>query len=228
MVNTCFKNACGLDEDGHYTSARDIAIMSRAFSALPQAHLYATTWMDSVRGGEFELVNTNKLVRLYNGITGLKTGSTGKAKFCLSATAERDGRRLCAVVMACENADLRFQSAQALLDHGFAAFEQIQLVGEVELVDIPVLYGESESLTPVLSQGGSVLIPRGGAERVERILSIPGSLCAPIAEGVKVGELKVYLDGELLGTVDVVASHGIKKLGFFKAFGRLIKAFGLF
>ena len=179
-TNTVFQNACGLDADGHVTTARDIARMSAELCKHEKAFAYSTTWMDSVRNGEFELVNTNKLVRSYNGITGLKTGSTGKAKCCLSATAERNGVALCGVVMGCETGAIRFESAAALLDYGFATFERAELVADTALPEIRIRYGETESAVPIYAAQPSVLIERGKSASLERRIEIESEILSLI------------------------------------------------
>ncbi|MBR4941016.1 MAG: D-alanyl-D-alanine carboxypeptidase, partial [Clostridia bacterium] len=166
MVNTEFKNACGLDEEGHLTTARDIAIMSVELCRHELAFSNTTTWMDSVRGGEFVLTNTNKLIKTYKGITGLKTGSTGDAGFCISATAEKNGMRLCAVIMGSETSKDRFEAATALLNMGFASYESVDPIKDVVLPDIPVIGGKNEALSLVTGEHGQILIDRGSADQL--------------------------------------------------------------
>ncbi len=228
MTNTVFKNACGLDADGHVTTARDIARMSAELCKHEKAFAYSTTWMDSVRNGEFELVNTNKLVRSYNGITGLKTGSTGKAKCCLSATAERNGVALCGVVMGCETGAIRFESAAALLDYGFATFERAELVADTALPEIRIRYGETESAVPIYAAQPSVLIERGKSASLERRIEIESEINAPVCAGDPVGALIVSCDGEEVGRVPIVIQADIPRLSFRKAFARLLSNFKLF
>ena len=228
MTNTVFKNACGLDADGHVTTARDIALMSAELCKHEKAFAYSTTWMDSVRNGEFELVNTNKLVRTYNGITGLKTGSTGKAKCCLSATAQRDDIALCAVVMGCETGAIRFESAAALLDYGFATFERAELVADTALPEISVRYGATESATPVYAGHPSVLIERGKSASLERRIELESEISAPVSAGDQVGSLVVSCDGEEIGRVPIVIEEDIPRLSFGQAFARLLSNFKLF
>jgi D-alanyl-D-alanine carboxypeptidase (penicillin-binding protein 5/6) len=228
MTNTVFKNACGLDEDGHLTTARDIAIMSVELAKHEMAFRFSTVWMDSVRNGEFGLTNTNKLIKTYKGITGLKTGSTDKAKFCMSATAERNGISLCAVVMGCDTGQIRFSSSAALLDYGFAAFEKYDITGGLTPPGITVKYGETESLTPVFEPSPPVLIPKNSSSKVEREINCESAVSAPVAKGQVLGFVTAKLNGELLGRVNMVAPDAVGRLTFFKALFRLISSFSLF
>ena len=228
MNNTVFKNACGLDAEGHVTTARDIARMSAELCKHEKAFAYSTTWMDSVRNGAFELVNTNKLIRSYQGITGLKTGSTGKAKCCLSATAERNGIALCAVVMGCETGAIRFASAAALLDYGFATFERVNLIGSTELPDIPVGFGEAEWVSAEFAENPSVLIERGkSAEIVREIVWLPDPE-APIEKGDQLGTLIVRCGETELAQIPIVASSAVGRLGLGTIFARFLASFRLF
>ncbi len=227
MTNTTFRNACGLDQEGHLTTARDIAKMSYALCQYEKAFTYTTTWMDSVRSGAFELVNTNKLIRTYRGITGLKTGSTSKAGCCISATAKRDNISLCAVVMGCETGAIRFESAAALLNHGFAAFEQADLVGDTVLSPIPVTLGVQETVPLCFGTGTGKLIPRGKSDTLTRILTLPQTLNAPITAGTPVGTLTVSLEGEVIGEVPILAAESVQKLTFWQLFTRFLGGFSL-
>lgn len=228
MNHTVFKNACGLDADGHVTTARDIAKMSAELCKHEKAFTYSTTWMDSVRNGEFELVNTNKLVRSYQGITGLKTGSTGKAKCCLSATAERNGIALCAVVMGCETGAIRFASAAALLDYGFATFERVDLIGDTKLPEVPVSFGEAEWVSAEFAECGSALIERGKSSEIVRELIWLPEPEAPIEKGDLLGTLIVRCDDTELAQIPIVAGSSVKRLGFGTIFSRLLASFRLF
>lgn len=228
MTNTEFKNACGLDEPGHVTTARDISIMSVELAKHEMAFKYTTTWMDSVRNGEFGLTNTNKLVKTYNGITGLKTGSTDEARFCMSATATRNGMSLCAVVMGCDTGAIRFASAAALLDYGFAVFEPYAITDGVELPEITVKFGENESIKPVFESSPSVLIKKNTEASVEKTLNCESAVSAPLAQGQVVGFLTVKQDGAEIGRVNIISPAAVEKLTFFKALGRLLSRFWLF
>ena len=226
MNNTTFKNACGLDEDGHVTTARDIAIMSAELCSHEKAFTYTTTWMDSVRNGAFGLVNTNKLIKTYNGITGLKTGSTGKAKYCMSATAERGGIRLCAVVMGCSTPALRFESAAQLLNYGFASYELIDITEDVELPLQAVRFGVSETVKLGFSGELKVLAKKGLKDGLTKSLEINEDCRAPIAAGDVLGTLTVTHGSDIVGKCDIIAVEDNERLTFGAAFGRLLKRMG--
>ncbi|MDD6262295.1 MAG: D-alanyl-D-alanine carboxypeptidase [Clostridiales bacterium] len=224
MTNTEFKNACGLDEDGHLTTARDIALMSAELCRHSEAFMFTTTWMDSVRNGEFGLTNTNKLIKSYSGLTGLKTGSTGNAKFCISATAEKNGMRLCAVVMGAETSAIRFECATALLNLGFASYESFDPTEGLSLPEIPVIHGKNEALSLVAGEHESILISRGSSPEVNISCEYPKSVEAPISAGTEVGKITVSQNGETLCVIPVLSGADIEKLGFFAAFARLLGA----
>ena len=166
MEDTTFKNACGLPAEGHVTSAYDIALMSRELMLHhPDIRNYTTIWMDTLRGGTSSLVNTNKLVRFYDGTTGLKTGSTNAAGYCISATAERDGMELIAVILKGKTSAERFQDAQSLLNYGFAAYALQTVAPETPLPPVPVQLGTQATVQPVLGDGGKLLVERPRPER---------------------------------------------------------------
>lgn len=222
MSQTTFQNACGLDAENHVTTARDIAKMSVELCKHEKAFAYSTTWMDSVRNGAFQLVNTNKLIRTYRGITGLKTGSTGKAKCCLSATAARDDVALCAVVMGCETGTIRFESAAALLDYGFATFERVNLTDSIELPEIRIRYGTEESVQPVCDADTSVLLARGKKERLLQTVEISEELNAPIQAGEVVGTIIVTCEEEEIARVPIIVQTAVERLSWLQAFSRLL------
>ena len=235
MNDTKFEDCCGLtDSDGHYTTAADVAKMSRELiERFPQILNYSSIWMEEIthvtqKGSKpFTLTNTNKLIRSYQGITGLKTGSTGKAKCCLSATAKRNDISLCAVVMGCETGALRFESAAALLDYGFASFERVNLTEVVELPEIRIRYGVSESAQPVFAGNPSVLLARGKKDHLERQINLCESADAPLKAGDTVGSLVVTCDGEEIGSVPIVMQRDMEKLTFGQAFLRLFRNYRL-
>jgi len=228
MTNTVFKNACGLDADGHVSTARDVALMSVELCKYDEAFFHTTTWIDSVRNGAFQLVNTNKLLRNYTGITGLKTGSTGKAKYCMSGTATREDISLCAVVMGCDTTYQRFDSVAALLDFGFANFVNIDMTSGVVLPEIKVKYGVVESVITEFSDDKSVLVPSDSSDIVIKSIDFPEMIEAPVLKGQCLGTLTVSLDGEVLETVDIVASESVARLVFFRAFWWLLRSVGPF
>lgn len=220
MEDTHFVNACGLDADGHVTSAYDIALMSRELMKnFPEIQEYTTTWQDSIihktrRGEEtFGLTNTNKLIQWYDGATGLKTGSTGNALYCLSGTAERDGMHLIAVVMAAPDFKVRFQEVMRLLDYGFANYtlekgrEKGYAVGEVA-----VDKGMEDTVTAVTAEEISVLTPKGADSKWETRTELLSAVEAPVQAGTKVGELVYLRDGAEVGRAEVVTAKDVEKI----------------
>ena len=227
MKNTRFENTNGLDDTvtEHVTSARDIAIMSRELIKHEKITEYSSIWMDTIRGGEFGLTNTNRLVRFYKGTTGLKTGSTAKAKFCITATAERDGMTLIAVIMAAPTRDIRNAAAASLLDFGFANYCVYRAEGG-ELSDISVIGGVKRSLTAEYGEFSCVL-KKSEAGRVNSSPEYEKSVPAPVKSGDKLGRI-VYKIGEReIGSSDILASQGVDKIGFWGIFARMIAKMSL-
>lgn len=231
MENSVFKNACGLDVEGHVSSAYDIAIMSRELMGrFPEIQEYTTTWMDTIihktkKGeAEFGLTNTNKLIKWYEGATGLKTGSTGKALYCLSGTAVRDGLNLIGVVMAAPDYKIRFQEVMKLLDYGFANYvvEKGYPVGQ-DMGLIAVEKGTKEEINAVVKDEISVLMDKGSKAEWETKIEILPSVKAPIAQGSKVGEMVYMLEGKEAGKVDLVALESVDKVGIHMMLERMIK-----
>ena len=222
MLNTHFENTNGLDDtvENHVTSALDIALMSRALISHPKILEYSSIWQDTIRDGAFGLTNTNRLVRFYRGCTGLKTGSTARAKFCMSATAERDGVSLIAVIMAAPTRDARNNAAAALLDYGFANYCTMQAAGDT--MDAPVLGGVSQAVA-VSYPDFMKTLPKGADARVERKIELEDALNAPIKAGDTVGRVTYMLDGELLGEVPITATADVARLGFGTLFLRLLR-----
>lgn len=225
MLNTHFMNATGLDEAGHLTTARDISIMSRELMKYEKIAEYSTVWMDSLRGGETELVNTNKLVRFYKGATGLKTGTTDGAGSCLSATASRDGLSLCAVVMGCPTSNDRFASARGLLDFGFANYQSITPppVND-QLVPVKVLRGVEDSVMPVCDEPGSFVIEKGQKDMLMQEITLVADIEAPVEKGQVVGKVEVLVNGELMGQYDLRAAESVDRMTFLRAFGKLVNS----
>lgn len=214
MKNTHFENTNGLDDTvtNHVTSARDIAIMSRALIAHKKILEYSSIWMDTVRNGEFGLTNTNRLVRFYSGATGLKTGSTSKAKFCISATAKRDGMHLIAVIMGAPTRDIRNAEAAKLLDWGFANYS-LYTYPSSDQGSVKLLGSKNDTL-PCRTEGISVLVPKGAASKVTVETEIPESVRAPIAAGETVGKLKFSLSGEQICEANIVSSVTESRVSF--------------
>ena len=222
MKNTHFENTNGLDDTvtNHVTSARDIAIMSRELIKREKILQYSSTWMDSVRNGEFGLTNTNRLVRFYNGATGLKTGSTSKAKFCMSATAERDGMSLIAVIMAAPSRDERNNAAKALLDYGYATFSLYK--STPELPDAVKVLGGARDECKVEAEPFCAVVKKGSDAKIGYQTSISERLAAPIAEGDEVGTVIYTLDGAEIGKTPIVAKESVNKANFFDIFLKII------
>lgn len=219
MEDTNFVNACGLDTEGHVSSAYDIALMSRELMEnFPEIKEYTTTWQDSIvhktrRGEEtFGLTNTNKLIQWYDGVTGLKTGSTGNALYCLSGTAERDGMGLIAVVMAAPDYKVRFREVMQLLDYGFAnyAIEKGREKGYV-MGEVPVEKGMTDTVEAVVAEEISVLVPKGKEAQWETKTELLPAVSAPVEAGTKVGELVYLRDGEEVGRVELTAGENVAK-----------------
>lgn len=219
MEDTNFVNACGLDTEGHVSSAYDIALMSRELMEnFPEIKEYTTTWQDSIvhktrRGEEtFGLTNTNKLIQWYDGATGLKTGSTGNALYCLSGTAERDGMGLIAVVMAAPDYKVRFREVMQLLDYGFAnyAIEKGREKGYA-MGEVPVEKGMTDTVEAVVAEEISVLVPKGKEAQWETKTELLPAVSAPVEAGTKVGELVYLRDGEEVGRVELTAGEDVEK-----------------
>lgn len=225
MANTHFENTNGLDDDTdtHLTSARDIAIMSREVLKHELVFQYSTLWMDTIRGGEFGLTNTNRLVRFYQGATGLKTGSTSKAKFCISATAERGGLSLIAVVMGAPTRDARNALAASLLDFGFANYAHYE--DAETALDAVCVQGGVKNAVGIVKESFSATLEKGQDARLEKRVDIPDVLIAPIAEGEKIGTVTYLLDGKEIGTSDVLATEAVAKIDFRTLFPRLFAWF---
>lgn len=225
MTNTNFVNACGLDAEGHVTSARDVAIMSKELISHNTIKQFTTIWMDSLRGGETQLVNTNKLVRYYLGATGLKTGTTDEAGFCLSATAKRDGMELIAVVMGGASSDARFNGAKALLNYGFANWKiKTPEFDESSLQPIPVIKGKSETVNIEMEPIKSELLDSSGAEDITVQADISESVEAPVEKNEVVGTVKVMLGDKVLNEYKVYTTEKVEKINVSFLFSKLIQS----
>ena len=225
MKDTFFENVTGLDDtaEQHLTSAMDIALMSRALIAHPTILEYSSIWMDTIRDGSFGLTNTNRLVRFYKGCTGLKTGSTSKAGFCVSATAERDGFSLICVIMGAESRDVRNAQATALLDWGFSGYMLYQhekgSAGSIRIA------GGMKNECPTAYDAFSKILPKGDASKIETRFSLPQTLAAPIRAGDKIGQLEFLSNGRVIGNVKIYASEDVEKIDFFEIFKRMLAKF---
>ncbi len=222
MKTAHFENTNGLDDtvENHVLSARDIALMSRELIKHEKILEYSAIWMDTIRNGSFGLTNTNRLIRFYKDATGLKTGSTSKAGFCVSATAKRDGMHLICVVMGAESRDSRNAIAAKLLDYGFASYSLFSSVPE-KLSEIKVLGGVEDSCA-VAYEGFCSVLQKGEGARVKSELVIKESVPAPVKPGTVVGTVTYTLDGNILGTVEVKAAENIDKIGYFGLLWRMI------
>ena len=221
MTDTAFKNCNGLDEEGHITSAYDVALMSRELMKHEEIFDYTGIWLDSLRDGATQIVNTNKLLRSYDGITGLKTGTTGEAGSCISATAERNGLSLIAVVLGAESGKQRFKDAATLLDYGFANFESRELSLSDTLEPAAVDGGMSDSVEVECGDKAVLTVPKGEGEGIEQLVDMPESLPAPVHKGDVIGRLSFNLNGEEAASFDITASEDVEKKSFFAVLGIL-------
>ena len=212
MSDTHFVNCTGLPAEGHLTSARDIAIMSRELILNhPTIRNYTTIWMDSLRGGSFGLSNTNKLIRFYEGATGLKTGSTDAAKYCISATAERAGMELIAVVLKGPTSQQRFDDAKVLLNYGFAAYTLQTVTPDSPIAPLPVTQGEQAELA-VTPLSRSVLLKKSDLSALRQEISLPESVPAPVEQGAQLGTLSLYAGDTLLAELPLTAAEDVALL----------------
>ena len=227
MADTHFVNPTGLPAKGHVTSAHDIALMSRELILNhPDIRRFTTIWTDSLRDGAFGLSNTNKLIRFYPGATGLKTGSTDAALYCLSATAERDGMELISVVMGAPTSTQRFEGAKVLLNYGFAAYGLAQAQPPQPLAPIPVILGDQAAVTPRLAEDPTILAPKEKLAAMEVEVQMAESLSAPVDAGAEVGRMTVTSNGETLASIPLTADAAVARLSYWQIFQRCLqKAF---
>lgn len=216
MNDTCFKNCHGIDEDGHVTSAYDIAIMSRELlTNHPSITNYTTIWMDTLRDGKSQLVNTNKLLRNYQGCTGLKTGSTSLALYNLSASATRDDLSLIAVIMKAPTTDARFNECKKLLDYGFANFSYTSFAKSGDVVkNVNITKGLQSTVNAVFAKDAGAITFKNESSQITQTINLQDSFSAPISAGQKLGEATYSLNGTVLSTVDIIAETEVKKLSF--------------
>lgn len=222
MEDTTFLNCTGLPAAGHLTSAYDIALMSRALLSHPDIRQYTTIWMDSIRGGQFQLSNTNRLVRFYPGCTGLKTGSTDSAGYCLSASAERDGLSLIAVVLGSETSAKRFTAAETLLNYGFANYTLIDALAGQALPPVEVLLGAERWVQPVLQGSGKVVVRRSQLDSVTTELRLAENVEAPVDQDQVLGEVTVLVNGQPLASLPLTAETAVERLTIPGVFRRLL------
>ncbi len=213
MTKTHFVNCTGLDAEGHLTSAYDVAVMSSELIKHDLIKDYSTVWMDSLRDGKSELVNTNKLVRFYEGTTGLKTGTTSKAKYCVAATAERNGMELVAVVMAGDTTNDRFNGAKKLLDYGFANYNFSSIdAGLSEGFTLNIAKGTRKKITVRAENALNILLPKTASGNIERKTVFKEDITAPVKKGEVLGTVTVTMGGEQLGEIPIVADEDVGKL----------------
>lgn len=224
MNDTTFKNCHGLDEEGHVTSSYDIALMSKELlNKYPEITKYTTIWTDTLRDGKSQLANTNKLIRTYKGITGLKTGSTELAKYNLSASATRDNLSLIAVIMKAPSTKVRFAEAAELLDYGFNKFSFKSFGKQGDTVkNISVTKGVKSEVEVVFETDAGTIIEKGKESQVIQTISLEERISAPISSGQKLGEASFTLDGKTLATVNLVAKDAVDKLNLFTMSKRVI------
>ncbi len=216
MKNTHFENATGLDDatDTHLTTAKDIAIMSCELLKYDFIRDYTTVWMDSLRDGKTELVNTNKLVRFYSGTTGLKTGTTAKAGCCVSASAERDGLHLVAVVMGSDNSNDRFNTAKAMLNWGFSNYSCVTPeINKKDLKKVQVVGGKDEFVSPKIPKLSPILVKKGEEGKIDVKVEVEESLEAPVVEKQTIGNIKILVDGKKVAEHKITAKNGVEELG---------------
>ena len=224
MADTHFCNATGLPAEGHVTSAYDIALMSRELIRNhPDIRQYTTIWMDTLRDGASSLVNTNRLIRFYEGATGLKTGSTDSALYCLSGTAERDGMELIAVIMKAPTSTQRFNDATALLNYGFSTYTLKAVVPESALPPIPVSLGTQATVQPVLGEDTHLLLEKAQAGDLRQTVSLPESLEAPVAAGSQIGSLTVTAGEEIVAELPILAGEEIPRVTFGQMLSRMLR-----
>lgn len=226
MTDTCFINCTGLPAAGHVTSAHDIALMSRELIVNhPDIRQFTTVWTDSLRGGASMLVNTNRLVRFYDGTTGLKTGSTDAAGYCLSATAEKNGMELIAVVLKGKTSDERFADARALLDYGFASFALTDVRPDSVLPMVPVALGAQAAVQPLPGADTTLLLARDRLSGLSTAVTLADSVAAPVARGDELGALTVTdASGETLARIPLVAGEDVPRLTYAQLLRRILSA----
>lgn len=217
LKNTNFENCSGLDDtaENHYSSALDIAIMSRELMKHEKIKEYTGIWMDSLRGGETQLVNTNKLIRFYEGATGLKTGTTSKAGHCISATAERNGVKLCAVILGADTGDHRFEEAKKLLNYGFANYALFTPVFDETLItNVNVLYGKTNYIVPTVIPAQSSLLPKGSETTVTQRVDLCTSVEAPVEKGQTLGYIYYEIDGKEIVKSTIISEESVERKTF--------------
>lgn len=231
MNDTQFRNTNGLPEEGHYTSAYDIAIMSRELLKYPKIHDWLTIWMSTMKVGKrkqstLELTNTNKLIKTYPGANGIKTGFTQEARYCLSASATRNNFTLIAVVLGSPTSKIRFAEAKKLLDYGFAVYNSVLVAQKGEIVEkINVEKGKDEKVNVIAKNELKVLVRKGEENSIKKEIILPKTIKAPFTKNQKIGEIIVYnSEGKEVGKVDLVTEVSVEKASFINIFGKILKS----
>lgn len=226
MADTVFKNCNGLDEDGHVTSAYDVALMSRELIKHKKIFDYTSIWMDYLRDGKTQLVNTNKLLRSYKGITGLKTGTTSQAGSCITATATRGNLSLIAVILGATSGKVRFKDAATLLDFGFANYNMLQpVVDESVFEPVKVLDGMKPEVAVEAHVGAEVLVPKGKEHSIDSSMEIASEVTAPVKKGQSLGRLIYKLNDEIVAEYEIVAAEDVDAINFSAIFSDLLSKF---
>jgi D-alanyl-D-alanine carboxypeptidase (penicillin-binding protein 5/6) len=227
MKDTHFVNCNGLPAEGHVTSAYDIALMSRELLSHDTIRPYVGIWTDSIRDGAFHLANTNKLIRFYDGATGLKTGSTDNAGFCISASAQREGMELIAVVLGSKTSVERFESAKNLLNYGFGAYTLVDAQPAAPIPALPVHMGTQEQVQLEGVKSCRVLVKREQAEEVETKVELPETAEAPVEQGQKLGRMSIWAEGKRVKSIPLTAQAGVERLSLPMVWRRLCSRMAL-
>ena len=228
MNNTCFENCSGLDDTvtNHYSTARDVAIMSCELIKHEKVKEYTTIWMDSLRNGETQLVNTNRLIRYYDGATGLKTGTTSKAGYCVTATAERGGMELVAVALGSDNSSERFEDAKKMLNWGFANYEIHQPQIDMSLItDVTVLYGKESVLKPIVETPRKILVKKGEGDKITQRVDMCVDVEAPVEKGQTLGKVYFEIDGKILDECTILTDKNYERRDVWFVFSLLWSSF---
>lgn len=228
MTNTCFENCSGLDDTvtNHYSTARDVAIMSCELMKHEKVKEYTTIWMDTLRDGETQLVNTNRLIRYYDGATGLKTGTTSKAGYCVSATAMREGMELVAVVLGSDNSSERFEDAKKMLSWGFSNYAIYKPeIDKTLITDVSVLYGETETIKPIVENPEPMLISKKSQEKIEQRVDMCIDVEAPVEKNQTLGKIYFEIDGEKIGECSIINDKRIERRSIWFVFSLLWSSF---
>ena len=227
LSDTHFVNCTGLDDGAdaaeHLTTAHDLAVISRELLKHEAIKKYTTIWMDTVRGGRFGLANTNKLVRFYEGTTGLKTGYTSAAGHCLAASAKRDGIELIAVVLHCKSSADRFESAKALLNYGFANYALVSAEPPEALPSVRVRLGRVNTIQPVLQESAPILIEKGMQAGITKTVALEAEIEAPVQAGQELGRMTIAADGTVLAEIPIIAPETVEKLTWWELTARLLR-----